>query len=213
MLKTVTKVNQVIEDDTALDGIGWGFGVFRCKGVTPLIVNNPDYKLIPTSSKKKMSPKQQMETALYYIDKDKKVYGFKANAFKLAMVNAAPYIDDRKMSKNKATGCVKVNAKRLPKSAFMDLIQIHTKQGPVLGSDWTTNPTTGGQIQTHRPYFMDWYVDLPLKWIAESLTKKQVMQYLQQAGACVGVGDWRHQKSGDKGEFEIEALGDEREII
>jgi hypothetical protein len=213
MLKTVTKVNQVIEDDRPLDRIGWGFGVFRCQGISPLIVNNPDYKLVPNSSKKKMSPKQQMETALYYIDKDKKVYGFKAHAFKLAMVNAAPYIDDRKMSKNLAKGVFKVNTKRLPKSEFMDLIQIHTKQGPILGGDWTTNPTTGGQIKTHRPYFMDWYVDLPLKWIAKSITKHQVMEYLQHAGACVGVGDWRQQKSGNKGEFEIEDLGDEREII
>ena len=42
---------------------------------------------------------------------------------------------------------------------------------------------------------------------------EEVMQYLQQAGACVGVGDWRRQKSGDKGGFEIVDLGDERETI
>ena len=48
---------------------------------------------------------------------------------------------------------------------------------------------------------------------AQFLTKKQVMQYLQQAGASVGVGDWRQQKGGDKGEFEIVDLGDERETI
>ena len=31
MLKTVTKVNQVIEDDTALDGIGWGLEYLDAK--------------------------------------------------------------------------------------------------------------------------------------------------------------------------------------
>lgn len=62
---------------------------------------------------------------------------------------------------------------------------------------------TGGRIVRHRPMFDEWSIDLKLQ-IDNSLVSEQlVKKIVEDAGALVGIGDFRPARKGPYGRFSV----------
>jgi len=57
----------------------------------------------------------------------------------------------------------------------------------------------------YRPYFHRWAVDLVWSVDEELLTVNDLINLVNRAGFGVGVGEWRPQKGGDFGRFEVDS--------
>jgi len=74
----------------------------------------------------------------------------------------------------------------------------------------------GGMAKTslaYRPEFPGWSCKLRIGFDASVLTPHQVVTLLAHAGAKNGVGEWRPQKGGDYGRFDVFPAGASKKII
>jgi hypothetical protein len=74
----------------------------------------------------------------------------------------------------------------------------------------------GGMAKTslaYRPEFPGWSCKLRVGFDASVLTPHQVISLLAHAGAKNGVGEWRPQKGGDYGRFDVFPAGASKSII
>ena len=55
----------------------------------------------------------------------------------------------------------------------------------------------------YRGEFRQWAVDLPLRFNAAALSLEQIVALFHVAGFSVGVGEWRPEKNGQYGTFEV----------
>lgn len=120
--------------------------------------------------------------------------GFPASGFKNASVSACRNIDGIPMTlargafyvKEHGAGCVEIKYKKLM-----------VREDPVRLS-------RGGVADIrYRGEFIDWYSDLPIELCPMILTPEQVFNLIDMAGFSVGVGDWRPEKDGSHGMFEV----------
>lgn len=58
----------------------------------------------------------------------------------------------------------------------------------------------------YRPGFPEWSVTLPVRLNARALTLEQLVHLIRQAGFSVGVGEWRPEKDGAWGMFDVETV-------
>lgn len=56
----------------------------------------------------------------------------------------------------------------------------------------------------YRPEYFDWSVQIILRYMPNVVTLDQALTYLQLAGQCIGVGEWRPQRNGVHGTFRVE---------
>lgn len=74
----------------------------------------------------------------------------------------------------------------------------------------------GGMAKTslaYRPEFQGWSCKLRIGFDASVLTPHQVISLLAHAGAKNGVGEWRPQKGGDYGRFDVFPAGASKALI
>lgn len=74
----------------------------------------------------------------------------------------------------------------------------------------------GGMAKTslaYRPEFQGWSCKLRIGFDASVLTAHQVITLLAHAGAKNGVGEWRPQKGGDYGRFDVFPAGASKSLI
>ena len=57
---------------------------------------------------------------------------------------------------------------------------------------------------TYRPEFMEWSAELYVRYMNELISIEQIADILDLAGSTVGVGDWRVDKKGSHGQFEVD---------
>jgi hypothetical protein len=56
-----------------------------------------------------------------------------------------------------------------------------------------------------RPEYIDWQADLIIEYNALVISKEQVLNLLALAGYAVGIHEWRPEKNGSNGRFEIDS--------
>jgi hypothetical protein len=61
-----------------------------------------------------------------------------------------------------------------------------------------------------RPYFTQWACEINIRYVKPMLNEVKVANLLASAGVIVGVGDWRPQKGGTCGTFEVVLANDPR---
>jgi hypothetical protein len=69
-----------------------------------------------------------------------------------------------------------------------------------------TDTVTIGQGTTdlrYRGEFVNWKATLSIKYNALAMTAEQIMNLFVYAGFGVGVGEYRTDKKGDRGQFEV----------
>lgn len=62
----------------------------------------------------------------------------------------------------------------------------------------------GGTDLRYRPEYGTWSVDLTIDFDAELLKPDDIVNLLERAGFGVGLGEWRPEKDGEFGRFEVE---------
>jgi len=170
---------------------------FRLEGVSPLICHKWSEKAKramldkqqkkATTGKEAKDPEKDFRDSLYEMP-DGDGYGFPAIAFKAAMVRAGVY-NDLKMT--------------FLRGAFHvpgELIQIEGE--PSMREDMVRVGMGTADIR-YRGQFMPWAVDLPVRYNARAISLEQVANLIVTAGFSVGVGEWRPEKDGSYGLWEL----------
>lgn len=119
-------------------------------------------------------------------------YGFPAVAFKCAMVTAVTSANA--MTKVQARQCFFIEAD------FEDLVEI---SGKPQGRTDMVRVGMGSADLRFRGEFKEWSAMLRIKYNADVITKESVVHLVELAGFGVGVGEWRSEKDGVNGAFEV----------
>lgn len=150
---------------------------------------------IKQGGKKKniISPEDQYANSIHYMS-DGVRYGFPAIGFKAAMVDAAYRVYGRKMTDMKAFFYVNADDG--------DLVEIHGT--PRMREDMVR---VGGMTKVaaprYRAEFPDWSANVTITYVVGAITEKELATYLQASGTCCGVGEWRPEKGGSHGMYEL----------
>ncbi len=160
------------------------------------------------SVKKAKDPEQEYRDTIYFID-DKRI-GFPAPAFKQAMIRGG-----------KAMGLVMVDMQ----SAFFvlgepgmndsrDMVEIIPVDDgmKLIGGDGGTNMredivrlANKNPDLRYRAEVRKWKATLDIEYDASQVSFEQLVNMVNRAGFGVGIGDWRVEKKGDFGRFEVVA--------
>lgn len=174
------------------------------RGTAPLIVHKWDDKakrqmLDAQQGRKKhkeiRDPNADFEASLYRTDDG---YGFPTIGFKAAIVSGARFYGKS------------VTMTALRQFLFMsgvpsaDRSQILT---PITGEPKMREDMVRVGMGTDlrfRAEFLDWSALLTITYVRTSLSKSSVLSLIDAAGMGVGIGEWRPEKRGQNGTFELD---------
>jgi hypothetical protein len=176
----------------------------KIKGTSSLIMNKFSAKAQKQIADKQQGkaknkkapkdPKAEFEAALYYMPGSKKKYGFPAAAFKKAAISACRYVDG--VSMTHAKGAFHV---------LGDLVEIKIKGKPVMREDTVRIGGFGKKVADlrYRPEFRNWSCELIIRYNTNAITPEQIAHLLNLAGFAIGIGEWRPEREGSFGMFEV----------
>lgn len=154
--------------------------------------------------RKAKDPKAEFEAAIYYLGGKKKNarkhrYGFPASAFKQCAVSAARYVDGVKMTYLKGAFHI------LGSDVDPSLVEILVKKAPQMREDTVRIGGFGAKVADlrYRPEFIDWKAELRIQYNVAAITPQQIAHLLNVGGFSIGVGDWRPEKEGVFGRFNV----------
>lgn len=174
-------------------------------GKTPLIVHRFDEKsraqMLDKQMKKAKAPKQAKDPKdcyqrSKYIMEDGRD-GFPAVGFKAAAVRAAKLVDGITMTDARQMFFV-VGDGRTPTGE--ECVAITGE--PSMRED-VCRVSGGTADLRYRAEYRDWSVDLTIEYDADAVSAEVIVNLFARAGFSVGVGEWRPEKSGRNGTFEI----------
>lgn len=122
------------------------------------------------------------------------VYGVPASAFKNAAVDACTFVDG--MTKVEARGAFHVIADEGP------LVKITDHSAPTMRED-TVRIGMGTLDLRYRPEFAEWSVTLGIRYNHAAISPDQIVNLFNLAGFSIGIGEWRPQRDGMNGMFEV----------
>jgi hypothetical protein len=143
-----------------------------------------------TAAKGQRDPKAEFEAAMYVI-KGKPgtagaTYGMPATAFKRAMIDACRWVKGIRMTE--ARGAFHV---------IGDLVPLTKASKPRMEEDVIRLPNGNADLR-YRPYFDTWECTLKIQYHAGFIGLTELVNLLETAGSCCGIGDRRPQQtSGD----------------
>lgn len=135
------------------------------------------------------NPKKQYKDSLYIHPQGG--YGFPAVAFKAAAVRAGTYAD---MKMTFLRGAFHVTG---------ELVRIVGE--PSMREDMVRLPSRVADIR-YRGQFVEWSAHVPLQVNTSVISIEQLANLFVIAGFAVGVGDWRPEKNGQYGRFEVGSI-------
>ncbi len=86
-----------------------------------------------------------------------------------------------------------------------------------LSGEWHTDsravviPATRGRILRHRPMFNEWSVSFDLQIDGDLIAAETIKKILEDAGAFVGLGDFRPARKGPYGRFQVKSWKEVKE--
>lgn len=127
-------------------------------------------------------------------------FGFKAGAVKEAAVSAAlaaKYIKGKKELDFLILG-----------EGRDQLVQIMSDCLPDMAEDPIRLAGIGRPADLrYRPLFENWYADLLIEYDTEgNISAESIVNLINRAGAKIGIGEWRPEKSGTYGTFHVESV-------
>lgn len=203
-------------------------------GVSPIVFHKWSEKakkqILDKQQKKASSGKELRNPeadfwGAFYIDMDGHV-AFPALAIKSAIINAGRSIDEIPMTQIRSNifvegdddGMVKVLASGKPykpsykltnipeREQHGNIIAVDSKNGDVeMREDMVSLSGRGsGADLRYRPQIKNWSIVVTVKWNNGKFSREQVVNLLQYAGFGAGLGEWRPEKSGDRGTFKVQ---------
>ena len=157
---------------------------------------NDDEKRLAKKTRAKKDPKADFEDAKY-IRNGKPV--FPTLAFKMAMVNAGALLGIPKPA---------IRAAVFIEGEFVEIMveKRASKSDPAVMRE---DPVRVGPFNKreadlrYRPEYLNWRTTLRIVYRDDLLNAEQVVALVQNAGFSVGVGEWRVEKNGQHGTFEV----------
>lgn len=169
------------------------------KGITPLLMNKPS-QMIAEKSKDAI---RETET-----EKDRarlKLYEIDGKLYQPSTHLQGALIEAGKHKKRLGTGSSRSNYSKI--CGFAVEIEpfeiIHKKQNWDVFSVLAVNPTTKGRNMLHRPILKDWELDFEVIFDEEQIEIPVIKELFDIAGKIVGIGDWRPEKKGRFGKFQV----------
>ena len=176
----------------------------RIIGVTPFIQHKWSEKAIKMMRDKHAGvrvknrdvrdPEQEFRDAAYVCEDGR--FGFPAGGVKSCLVGAA----------HKDIGLEKTLLKKslfiIPDDPVNNLIALETDD-PLMRED-TVRVGAGTTDLRYRPEFRNWSMILNFEFDAQALTQQAILNLVQRAGFGIGLGEWRPDKSGEHGRFEVD---------
>lgn len=130
-------------------------------------------------------------------------YGFPAVGFKAAMVSASRFFDKSvtmvAIRQSIFTHGVMTKADDQP---LVPIVGI-----PQMREDVVTVGVSGHENR-FRGEFPEWSVDLQITFVSSMFDRESVLSLLDAAGMGIGVGEWRPEKNGMFGTFDIDTTRD-----
>lgn len=191
------------DDSVAVPPLETGKVTFTVRGLSSLIVHRFGEKSrkqmednqqgVARHKKAPKVPEEEFKSSLYTINDKKGIYGFPASGFKKAMVSACRYAEGFTMTK--ALGSFHVMG---------DLLQIKGPK-PIMRTDVVRVGKFGSKTSDirYRGEFKDWSIDVEILYNARVVSKEILAHLLHLAGFSVGIGEWRPEKGGQFGMFQL----------
>lgn len=186
--------------------------IIQIKGTSPLIVHNFSVKskrmmLEAQQGKKKVKenrdPQAEYEAAFYRIDRGDGVerYGFPVTAFKAATVGAARFFD-KSVTMTSLRQFMFMRGE-LTKADPQQLVEIVGE--PRMREDVVRlGGLSRGADLRYRPEFAQWEAQLQVTFVTSAISKDSVLSLIDAGGMGIGVGEWRPEKRGEYGTYEID---------
>lgn len=179
----------------------------RLVGTSPLIVHAWDPKSIEMMRlkqqkgarmpKEKKDPVACFEGAKYKDSKGRECV--LARGIKNAIVSAARYSDDAKMTTLRGALFVLGN-----------LLPIKSDK-PIMREDMVRVGQGTADIR-YRPEYRNWSIPVEIEFNSRVFSAEQIVHLVRLAGFSVGLCEWRPERSGEYGRFEVEAMGRARDV-
>jgi len=182
----------------------------KIRGLSPLIMHRWDEKakremldkqMKKTVKRQPKEPQKQYEDSIYWLN-DKHV-GFPADAFKQSMVRGADLLGgkDVGMPMNKMRMSFFIHGEYSQKDD-RDLVpltgELSMREDMVRLQGSTADIRYRGQV-------MNWEATLRISYNSSQVSFDQLVNMIQAAGYGVGVGEWRPERKGTFGRFEVVA--------
>lgn len=151
--------------------------------------------------KEPKNPEAEYEAAFYRHDDG--TYGFPVIAFKAATVGGARFYGKS------------ISMTALRQFVFFDAEFSKTdgqKLARIVGTPHMREDVTrvgmGGTDLRYRPEFTEWSTTVEITYVRSMLTRESVLSLIEAGGMGVGVGEWRPEKKGDFGTYQIDPSRD-----
>jgi hypothetical protein len=181
------------------------------RGTAPLIVSNFSEKAKRQmleaqqgnkAMKENRDPDAEYEAAFYRVAREDAVdgYGFPSVGFKSATISAARFYSNLKMTELRQFLFFKGT---LTKADPQMLVEIQGE--PSMREDVVR---LAGAARTaylrFRPQFIEWSAMLEVQFVHNKLNQSSVVSLIEAGGLGVGVGEWRPERKGEFGTFEVD---------
>ena len=176
---------------------------FGIVGITPLIQHKWSSKAMKmmrmTAAQRKKQPKVERnpeeEAAACVYQTDDGQVGFPLLAFKASLISAA----------HKDLGIEKTVVKKaffVPCADSNNVVPM-TASDPIVREDVVTIGTNQTDLR-YRPEFNEWKATIECQIDSSMLTIGDVLNLVNRAGFGIGIGEWRPEKGGEYGRFDID---------
>ena len=146
--------------------------------------------------KERRDPEADYQASFYRTESG---YGFPAVAFKAATVGAARfYGKDVRMTDLRQSLFFRGKYTAADPQALVEIIG-----EPVMREDVVRLGISGTDLR-YRPEFPQWSAVLDVTYVQSLLTRDSVLSLIDAGGMGVGVGEWRPEKKGDFGTYQID---------
>lgn len=149
------------------------------------------------SPKEPKDPEKEYQAALYLHDDGG--YGMPVIAFKSATVGGARFYG-KSISMTALRQFIFFDAE-FSKTCGQKLARINGE--PIMRED-VTRVGMGGTDLRYRPEFTEWSTTVAVTYVRSMLTQDSVLSLIEAGGLGVGIGEWRPEKKGDFGTYEID---------
>jgi hypothetical protein len=177
----------------------------RIKGQTPLIVHRfgelaqkgitDKQGGAPKVKKGARKPLEEFRDSLYPINVERDLYGFPAGGIKKSLVSAGGrYAEEQQVV---LRGAVNIPAELLLIEGSLPVMRQDTVRLAGIGRPASV---------AYRPAFSPWEIAVPVVFNTGIIQEGQVINLFALAGFGVGIGDWRVEKNGTYGMFEVAAV-------
>jgi len=177
--------------------------VVSVKGISPLIMHRWDDKakkkmldkqMKKTVKKEAKDPEQQFKSSVYWLGKEQA--GFPADAFKKAMVRGAKQLG--LTMTDMRTGFF-VHGEYV-EGEDRELIPIN---GDVSKREDMVRISGGTSDIRYRGQISNWSAEIKISYNAGIISFDHIVNMLEAAGYGVGVGEWRPERDGTFGRFQV----------